>query len=108
MALIRKSVFICGLSISLFLAGCAGMQPNGDVQQFHLMVTKRADYYKTGPDQPTPPDGRLDEGTRIRVLSMNGENAKVETTYGLVVWISANNIGAAPDNTYLPNGTGGQ
>lgn len=101
---VKKASLLLGLAVSLLLGGCAGMQPNGDVQQFHLIVTKRADYYKTSPDQPTPPDGRLDEGTRIRVLSMNGEHAKVETTYGLVVWISANDIGPAPTNTYQPTG----
>lgn len=94
---------ICGLLLS-FLTGCAGMQANGDVQQYKLIVTKRTEYYKTSPDQPTPPDGRLDEGTRIRVLQMSGEYAKVETTYGLTVWISSMAIGANQENTYQPTG----
>lgn len=95
---------ICGLAFSFLLGGCAGMQPNGDVQQYHLIVTQRTEYFKTSPDQPTPPDGRLDEGTRIRVVQMSGEYAKVETTYGLQCWITSSNIGPAPVNTYQPTG----
>jgi len=101
---VKKSALLVGLGFALVLGGCAGMQANGDVQQFHLVVTKRTEYYKTSPDQPTPPDGRLDEGTRIRVLQMNGESAKVETTYGLTVWISTSAIGPLQENTYQPTG----
>lgn len=95
---------ICGLLLGLVLTGCAGMQENGDVSQYTLIVTKRTEYFKTSPDQPTPPDGRLEEGTRLRVLQMNGENAKIETTYGMQVWINANAIGPMPVNTYQPTG----
>lgn len=94
---------ICGLILSLF-SGCAGMGPNGDVQQYTLIITKRTDFYKTSPDQPTPPDGRLEEGTRIRVLQMSGASAKIETVYGKVGWVSSSDIGPTPTDTYQPTG----
>lgn len=101
---VKKSALLLSLGFALILGGCAGMQANGDVQQYKLIVTKRTEYYKTSPDQPNPPDGRLDEGTRIRVVQMSGEYAKVETTYGLTVWISSLAIGPNQENTYQPTG----
>jgi hypothetical protein len=94
----------CGLFLVSFLGGCAGMVPDGDMQQYTLIVTKRTDFYKNSPDQPSPPDMRLDEGTRLRVLSSSGEYVKIETVFGKVGWISSSDVGPMPVNTYQPTG----
>lgn len=105
--LAKRSVsicLICGVVLALFLGGCAGMQPDGDIQQYNLIITKRTDFYKSSPDQPTPPDMRLDEGTRLRILNSSGEYVKIETVFGKVGWVASSDIGPMPVNTYQPTG----
>jgi hypothetical protein len=101
---IQAPALVMGLIVALSLVGCAGNGPNGDMQQYTLQITKRSEYFKTSPEQPTPPDGRLDEGTRVRVIQMSGEYSKIETTYGLQAWVSSFNIGPIQENTYQPTG----
>ncbi|MES2309134.1 MAG: hypothetical protein V4507_09785 [Verrucomicrobiota bacterium] len=82
------------LVLSLILVGCAGFKTNNS-QEFNLITTTRTPLSKTGPLQTTP-DTYLEEGTRIRMLRMEGEYALVETTYGLQGYIEASVVKSAP------------
>jgi hypothetical protein len=81
-------------AIALLFSGCAGFKTN-NMQEFNLVTTARTPLYKSGPNQSTP-DARLEEGTRIRMLRMEGGSALVETTYGLQGYVSASDIKSAP------------
>jgi hypothetical protein len=92
-------LFRVGISIGLFalLAACAGQGWSGkDAMQFDKMVTKRTEYYLTGPEQAAPPEGRFDEGTRIRIIAPDGSFVKVQSASGTTAYISADAIGEPP------------
>ena len=87
---------------ALLLSGCAGFKTDNQ-QEFNLMVSTRSPLYKTGPNQTTP-DTYLEQGTRLRMLRVEGDSALVETTYGLQGYIAQSSIQAAgqepPRNQY--------
>ncbi len=90
------------VALSLLLNGCAGFKTNNQ-QEFNLMVSTRSPLYKTGPNQTTP-DTYLEQGTRLRMLRIEGDSALVETTYGLQGYIAQSSVQAAgqepPRNQY--------
>ncbi len=77
----------------LLITGCAGFKTENQ-QEFNLMASTRTPLYKTGPNQTTP-DTYLEQGTRLRMLRIEGDSALVETTYGLQGYISQSAVQAA-------------
>jgi hypothetical protein len=94
--------FLFITSLVLLLSGCAGFKTDNQ-QEFNLMVSTRSPLYKTGPNQTTP-DTYLEQGTRLRMLRIEGDSALVETTYGLQGYIAQSSVQAAgqepPRNQY--------
>jgi hypothetical protein len=89
-------VFVCALSLSL-LVNCAGSGWSGsDAMQYNRMITRRTEYYVQGPQQAAPPDGRFDEGTRIRIIAPDGSYVKVQSASGTTAYVESSAIGELP------------
>lgn len=89
----------CGLAALLILGalltGCAGSSSSSG--EFNMIVVERTPLFQQGPQQQTPPDSYLERGTRIRIVSPEGNFAKIETVMGQSGFIAADAIGPAPN-----------
>ncbi len=52
-------------------------------------LARTAEYYKDGPQQMRPPDGKLPAGTKVRVLREAGSYTLVESESGVTAYVAA-------------------
>ena len=51
------------------------------------IITQSAPYYEEGPNQPDPPEGDLQAGTKAWVLGSEGSYVRVWTDSGVNAWV---------------------
>jgi len=52
-----------------------------------------AEYYKSGPQQGSPPDGQFPAGTNVRILQNAGSYTLVESSEGVQAYVASDAIG---------------
>jgi uncharacterized protein YgiM (DUF1202 family) len=73
--------------------------PAGAAETFPFVLAEEVEYYKTGPQQGQPPDGKFAAGKKVNVRRRTGSYSLVRTSEGVEGYVSSDAIaepGAAP------------
>lgn len=75
---------------AILLAGCTPVtQKLGGGSQLTHQVTTATEYYTSGPEQGSPPDGTFQAGTKVAVLQWAGSYAQVRTADGIEAYVAS-------------------
>ncbi len=69
--------------------------PAAEVQWTH-QVALETEYYKTGPQQMRPPDGKFAPGTKVRIVREAGSYVQVESETGVTAYVEAGSLKPLP------------
>ena len=91
--------FCCGCLLPGNFAGnfsgnrAMGAEPPRD-QPFAAthVITAESPYYVTGPQQGLPPEGKLNTGTRVRLIKASGSFSQVKTDAGVVAFVASESL----------------
>jgi hypothetical protein len=72
--------------------GTAFTPPPAPPESFPLVLTEEVEYYKTGPQQGQPPDGKFAAGTKVNVRRRTGSYSLVRTSDGVEGYVSSDAI----------------
>ena len=66
----------------------------GPGQAFTHIVTSGTEYYLTGPQQASPPEGYLEAGTKVALLeeAWSGSYCRVRTENGIEAYLSTGSL----------------
>ncbi len=56
------------------------------------VVTQQVAYYKAGPQQAIPPDGKIETGTKVRIIRNAGSYTEIQTENGVRGYISSDSL----------------
>ena len=59
-------------------------------------VALETEYYKTGPQQMRPPDGKFAPGTKVRIVREAGSYIQVESETGVTAYVEAGSLKPLP------------
>jgi hypothetical protein len=81
---------------ALLLAGCAGETFAPDAAPEFLVKHPQSPVYRLGPQQPSPPEARLDVNERVRMLRREFGYSLVQLADGRTGYIANDDVTAAP------------
>ena len=55
-------------------------------------ITTETEYYKAGPQQAMPPDGKFQAGTKVKMVREEGSYVIVQTEEGEEVYVASNSL----------------
>ena len=93
---------VCLLLIGLFVGGCADCQSKKHASKdakpgISPVISCDTVFYRTGPQQAMPPDGKFKAGTRIEVIQEAGSYTLVRAQDGREGYVSADAITVPKD-----------
>ena len=93
---------VCLILIALLMGGCADSQHEHERPDVETssgpVISHDTVFYKTGPEQATPPDGTFKAGTRIEVIQEAGSYTLVRAQDGTEGYISSAAINVPADS----------
>jgi len=88
---------VCLILMALFMGGCADSQCKEHEHEdsktsIGPVINSDSVFYKTGPQQATPPDGTFKTGTRVEVIRKAGSYTLVRAEDGREGYVSSDAI----------------
>jgi uncharacterized protein YgiM (DUF1202 family) len=98
-----KVGLVCLVLVVLSMGGCAESQsqehePQDTKTSTGPVIRHDSVFYKTGPQQASPPDGTFKAGTRIEVVHKAGSYTLVRTEDGREGYVASDAIAVPKDN----------
>ncbi len=56
------------------------------------VITHQVEYYKAGPQQAIPPDGKLESGTKVSVVRNDGSYTEIKAENGIQGYVAADSL----------------
>jgi PBP1b-binding outer membrane lipoprotein LpoB len=94
----RLQIIACIVLASL-VVGCSGQstpeaQKSADspAQPFSHVIATEVEYYKIGPQQGRPPDGKFPAGTKVNIIRQAGSYTQVRSEGGIEATVASDAI----------------
>jgi hypothetical protein len=102
----RQVLGIVALLVTAACLGCSGQSPPASIEggdgaaassgtfnrDYPYVISQDADYYASGPQQGTPPDGKFTAGTQVKVRRQTGGYWLVESTEGVSGYVDSQSV----------------